>query len=198
MALLTLSRTRRRSSESRNSRVRDSTTPCRFAVRDRNSSDWRLRSISEIVEVARTRRIPMLLRPGVRLSVDDAKRPQRMPFGADQRHPRIGYPSELGDGGVSNEIRIQPGVRHDQGFARRHGVLAERVRQGGLPCGRETAGHAALTLEELPSAVHQRNGREGRTEQRWPPGASAGRRPPREGNREATYAAMPRGERRSG
>ena len=52
-----------------------------------------------------------------------------------------------------------PGVRHDEGLARLHGMLAERVRQRVLPRGRERLGQPALTLEEMPIAVHQRNER---------------------------------------
>jgi hypothetical protein len=59
MALLTSSRTRCLSSESRSSLVRDSTRSCRFAVNPCRDNARRRISISDMVEVARTRRIPI-------------------------------------------------------------------------------------------------------------------------------------------
>ena len=100
-----------------------------------------------------------LLRPIVRPPVHDAERPEGVSLGGDQRDPRVRDHAELGDGRVVPEKRIPPGVRHDEGLARSHGMLAERVRQRGLPQGRERLGQPALTLEELPIAVHQRNER---------------------------------------
>ena len=53
----------------------------------------------------------------------------------------------------------QGGVGHEEGLARSHGVLAERARQWGLPQGGVRLGQPALTLEEMPVAVHQRDER---------------------------------------
>ncbi len=190
MALLTSRRTRWRSSEARSSAVRDSTRPCRFAVRLGSSPTRRRSSISDIADVARTRRIPISSSVQSRgCSVHDAERPEGVSLGGDQRDPRVGDHPELGEAGYAPEKRILPGVRHDEWLARLHGMLAERVRQRGLPQGRERLGQPALTLEEhadrRPPARRAPPARGARSS----PGASTGRTPPRAGNRGATSAA---------
>ena len=49
--------------------------------------------------------------------------------------------------GLSLNERISPGVRHDEGLARGDRVLAERVRQGGLPSDASGSGRPTLLLK---------------------------------------------------
>jgi hypothetical protein len=85
----------------------------------------------------------------------DAERLEGVPIGGDQRNSRVR--PHTGDVRVWPEKRISSGLRNDERLARSHGMLAKRVREGVLSRGRERLGQSALTLEEVPITVHQRN-----------------------------------------
>ena len=103
----------------------------------------------------------LLLRPFVRLFVHDAERSEGKSLGSNQRDPRVSDHSDVGTLGALREKRIETGVRHDERLARSDRMLAEGVRQRGLPLGRQGLGQPGLTLEELPITVHQRDERHG-------------------------------------
>ena len=98
----------------------------------------------------------LLLRPVVGLPVHDAERPEGISLGGDQRDPSVRDHLDVGGADALPEKWIPTGVRNDEWLARSNDMLAEGVRQRRLPQGRERLGQPALTLEELPIAVHAR------------------------------------------
>ena len=110
--------------------------------------------------------LDLLLGPHMRSVVDDAEGAEGVSFGRGQRDSGVGDDAHLGYRRIVLDERMLPGVRYHELLTRRHGVLAERVRQRGLSRRGQRLRHPDTALEELTIPVDQRHHRDRHAQRR--------------------------------
>ena len=103
----------------------------------------------------------VLGRPGARPRVEATERTQDVPLGADQGDARIGHHPQLGDGPAVPQQGMRAGIRDQERLARGYDVLAQGIRQRGLPPRGPGLGQAEAACEDLAvrlDQAHQDNG----------------------------------------